>query len=170
MLISRVLKKLILTIFGKVLIAFTEEGLSEVLISLFLLKSICFLFHLSSPFLSSLGILCWSYSDFLRLISSLILNSSFLKYTFGGGLVAKSCLILWIPWTVPCRAPLCMGFPRQEYWSGLPFPPPGDLSNPGIKPVSSALAGGFFNTEPRGKPKKSHKCLINTPNSSHVQN
>ena len=45
-----------------------------------------------------------------------------------------------------------MGFPRQEYWSGLPFPSPGDLPNPGIKPASLALAGGFFTTEPPGKP------------------
>ena len=48
-----------------------------------------------------------------------------------------------------------MGFSRQEYWSGLPYPPPGDLSDPGIKPVSPvspALAGGFFTTEPPGKP------------------
>ena len=47
-----------------------------------------------------------------------------------------------------------MGFPRQEYSSGLPFPSPGDLPNPGIKltsPVSPALAGGFFTTEPPGK-------------------
>ena len=46
-----------------------------------------------------------------------------------------------------------MGFPWQEYWSGLPFPPLGDLPNPGIKPTSPALAGGFFTTEPPGKPK-----------------
>ena len=39
---------------------------------------------------------------------------------------------------VPCQAPLSMGFPRQEYWSELPFPPPGDLPNPGIKPESPA--------------------------------
>ena len=48
-----------------------------------------------------------------------------------------------------------MGFFRHEYWSGLPFPPPGDLPNPGIKPtspVSPALAGRFFTTEPWGKP------------------
>ena len=49
-------------------------------------------------------------------------------------------------WTVVRQAPLFTGFPRQEYWSGLPFPPPGDLPDPGIKPVSLALAGGFFNT------------------------
>ena len=56
------------------------------------------------------------------------------------------------PWTVACQAPLSMGFPRQEYWSGLPFPPPGDLPSPGIEPASAALAGRFFTTEPPGKP------------------
>ena len=45
-----------------------------------------------------------------------------------------------------------MGFSRQEYWNGLPFPSPGHLPNPGIKPESPALAGGFFTTEPPGKP------------------
>ena len=53
------------------------------------------------------------------------------------------------PWTSACQAPLSMGFSRQEYWSGFPFPPPGDLPDPGIKPtspVSLALAGGFFTT------------------------
>ena len=49
-------------------------------------------------------------------------------------------------WTVAHPAPLSMGFPRQEYRSGLPFPPPGDLPNPGIEPQSPALAGGFFTT------------------------
>ena len=55
-------------------------------------------------------------------------------------------------WTVACEVPLSRGFPRQEYWSELPFPPPGDLSDPGIEPTSPALAGRFFTTEPRGKP------------------
>ena len=55
------------------------------------------------------------------------------------------------PWTVARQAPLSLGFPRQEYWSGLPFPP-GDLPDSGIEPLSSALAGGFFITEPPGKP------------------
>ena len=52
------------------------------------------------------------------------------------------------------QAPLSVGFFRQEYWSGLPFPTPGDLPNPGMEPVSlatPALAGGFFATEPPGK-------------------
>ena len=54
----------------------------------------------------------------------------------GGGLVAKSPPTLAAPWTVTCLVPLSMGFPRQEYWSGLPFPSPGDLPRPGIEPVS----------------------------------
>ena len=49
------------------------------------------------------------------------------------------------------EAPLSMGFPRQEYWGGLPFPSPGDHLNPGIEPMSPALAGRFFITEPPGK-------------------
>ena len=52
-------------------------------------------------------------------------------------LIAKSCPTLATTWTVACQAPLSMGFPGQEYWSGLPFPP-GDLSNLGIEPVSPA--------------------------------
>ena len=48
------------------------------------------------------------------------------------------------PWTVALQAPLSMGFSKQEHWSGLPFPSPGDLSNPGIKSISPALAGRFF--------------------------
>ena len=55
------------------------------------------------------------------------------------------------PWTVACQAPLSMGFSRQEYWSGLSFPSPGDLPNPWIEPTSPALPGGFFNTEPSVK-------------------
>ena len=55
------------------------------------------------------------------------------------------------PWTVVHQAPLSMGFSRQEYRNGSPFPSPEDLSNPGIEPVSPALAGVFFNAEPPGK-------------------
>ena len=57
------------------------------------------------------------------------------------------------PRTVACQAPQSMGFPRQECWSGLPSSSPGDLPDPGIKRASPALAGGFFTTEPLGKPK-----------------
>ena len=55
------------------------------------------------------------------------------------------------PWTVACQAPMSMAFSRKEYWSGLPFPSPGDHPDPGIEPTSPALAGGFFTTELRGK-------------------
>ena len=61
-----------------------------------------------------------------------------------GGLVAKLCLTLVTPRTVAHQAPLSMGFPSQEYWSRLPFPSPGDLPDPGIEPMTPALAGGFF--------------------------
>ena len=64
-----------------------------------------------------------------------------------------SCIqIFAAPWTVAHQAPLFMGFPRQEYWIGLPFPPPRDLCNPEIEPKSPALASKFFTTEPPGKP------------------
>ena len=55
-------------------------------------------------------------------------------------------------WTVAHKAPLSMGFPRQEYWTGLLFPSPGALPEPGMEPMSPALAGGFFITAPPGKP------------------
>ena len=65
-------------------------------------------------------------------------------------LVAKSCPTLCDP--MDYRLSLSVGFPRQEYWSRLPFATPGDLLDPGIKPRSPALASGFFTTEPLGKP------------------
>ena len=62
----------------------------------------------------------------------------------------QSCLFC-DPWTVAHQAPLSMEFPRQEYWSELPFPSSGDLPNPGIKSMAPVLPGGFFITEPPGK-------------------
>ena len=66
-----------------------------------------------------------------------------------------SCVQLFATlWTVACQDPLSMEFSRQEYWNGLPFPPPGDLSDPGIKPVSLVsppLLGGIFTSESLGK-------------------
>ena len=63
------------------------------------------------------------------------------------------------PWTVPLQAPLSMEFARQEDWSGLPFPSPGYLSDPGIEPTSPALAGEFFTIEPPGKPPTPSRCI-----------
>ena len=73
-------------------------------------------------------------------------------------LVTKLCSTFSDPWqTAAFQAPLFMGFPRQEYWSGLPFPSPGDLLNLGIEAMSlasPALAREFFTTEPLQKPTK----------------
>ena len=62
-----------------------------------------------------------------------------IKHAGGSGLIAKSCLTLVTPWTVAHQAPLSMGFPRQEYWNGLPFQSPGDLPSSEIEPGSPAL-------------------------------
>ena len=72
----------------------------------------------------------------------------------GSGLVAKSCLTLATPMGVACQAPLFTGFPRQEHWSGLPFPSPGDRLNPGIEPESPwtpSLQVDSLPTELQGK-------------------
>ena len=64
-----------------------------------------------------------------------------------------SCVQLFVtPWTVACQAPLSMGFSRQEYWSGLTFPSPGDLPNPGNEPRSPTLQADTLSSEPPGKP------------------
>ena len=67
------------------------------------------------------------------------------------GLVAKSCPTLVTPWTIAFQVPLSMGFSRQEYWSGLPFPSPGNLPNPGNEPGSPALQTDSLLTELQGK-------------------
>ena len=77
---------------------------------------------------------------------------TFLRYRIrnGGGLVGlvtQSCPTLATPWTVTHQAPLSMGFSRQEYWSGLPFPSPGDFPDPGIEPGSPALQADSLLTE-----------------------
>ena len=72
------------------------------------------------------------------------------------------------PWTVAHQAPLSMGFSRQEDWSGLPFPPRGDLPDSGMEPVSpasSALPGRFFITESPGMPLRNHDTRIKVAES-----
>ena len=66
-------------------------------------------------------------------------------------LVARSCPTLATPWTVARQAPLSMGFSRPECWSGLPFPSPGDLPDPGMEPESLASQAGSFPPEPPGQ-------------------
>ena len=65
----------------------------------------------------------------------------------GSGFVSKLCPTLETPWTVARQAPLSVGFSRQEYWSGLPFPSPGKLPNSGIKPGSPAFQADSLPTE-----------------------
>ena len=69
-----------------------------------------------------------------------------------GGLVPKLCLTLATPWTVARQTPQSVGFSRWEYWSGLPFPSPGDLPDPRIEPRSLALQADSFQAELSGKP------------------
>ena len=111
---------------------------------------------------------------FGKCISVIVLNSnprllaycqhllSFLHFLFLYYNILCACSVVWLfgtPWTVACQAPLSTGFPRQEYWSGLPCLPPRELTDPGTEPPSPAspsLAGKFFTSEPLGKP------LLNT--------
>ena len=65
------------------------------------------------------------------------------------------------PWTTACQAPLSTQFPKQEYWSGLPFPPPRGFPHSGIKPTSLALSGRFFTTElSRKSPVPWGSCVV----------
>ena len=79
-------------------------------------------------------------------------------YTLCHIAVLSHIRLLATSWTVVCQASLSMGFSRKVYWSGLPFPSPGDLPNLGDRtqvPVSPALVGRFFTTPPSGKPSNS---------------
>ena len=88
--------------------------------------------------------------DFLS--TFLGIDSLTLSQHGGGGLVAKSCLILVTPWTVACQSPLSMGFSREEYWSGLPFLSSGDLPDPGIESWSPAWQADSLLIELREPP------------------
>ena len=74
-------------------------------------------------------------------------------------------------WTAACQVPLSLGFSRQEYWSGLPCWPPGDLPDPGIKPRSLVLqaAGRLFTAEPSGKPPSASLLLLLLSHFSRVR-
>ena len=84
----------------------------------------------------------WFYFSFL------------INIVIGPCLVTQSCLTLCNPWTIACQAPLSMGFPRQEYWTGLSFPSPGDLPDLGIETRFHALQAGSLPSE---LPDKSNK-------------
>ena len=97
----------------------------------------------------------------------------------GSSSVTKLCPTLVTPCTVACQAPLSVGFSRQEYWSGLPFPSPGDLPYPGIEPGSPTVQADALPSEPRpqfnswvGKIPWRRECLptpVFLPRESHGQ-
>ena len=89
-------------------------------------------------------VLMWLYSMTLFHNKILIINNCFVVAVIS---LPRGVQLFVTPWTVTHQVSLSMGFPRQESWSGLTFPSPGHIPNPGIKPVSPALAGGFFTTE-----------------------
>ena len=74
-------------------------------------------------------------------------GSIYVEKTKGDVIVTQSCVKLCDPWTVAHQAPLSLGFPRWEYWSGLSVPSPGDLPDPGVEPASPSLAGGPLTAE-----------------------
>ena len=78
-------------------------------------------------------------------------------YGGGGAFVTKLCLTLETPWARAHQAPLCMGFSRQEYWSGLSFPSPGNLPDPGIEPGTPALQAVSLPIKLPGKPIYIHQ-------------
>ena len=77
----------------------------------------------------------------------------------GGGLVTRLCPTLVTPCMVDCQVPLSVGFSRQEYWSGFPFPSLGDLPDPEIEPGSPLLQADTLPTELRGKPTEMSLCI-----------
>ena len=77
----------------------------------------------------------------------------------GSGLVTRLCPTLVTPCMVDCQVPLSVGFSRQEYWSGFPFPSLGDLPDPEIEPGSPLLQADTLPTELRGKPTEMSLCI-----------
>ena len=91
-----------------------------------------------------------------------ILELSILKSPYK--VESLNCVRLFeTPWTVAYRAPPSMGFSRQDYWSGLPFPSPGDLPNPGIEPGSPSLQADALPSEPPGNPTLYPWCHLERP-------
>ena len=97
--------------------------------------------------------ICINYNSYFENMKNYILPSFQTEILLNSSLHACSVLSdSATPWTVTQQAPLSMGFPRQEYWSGFPLPPQGNHPNPGTEP----LAGRFFTIVPPGKPMKYH--------------
>ena len=90
-------------------------------------------------------------SSFIHITTNGLISFFFMKRK--KEVKSLSCVWLFVtPWTVAYQAPPSMEFSRQEYWSGLPFPSPGDPPNPGVEPMSPALQADALPSEPPGKP------------------
>ena len=103
-----------------------------------------------------------SFNENTKQINIVLKNTSSVLYflvVVVGGLLAKLCWTLAPPWTVAHQAPLSMEFSRQEYWSGLPFSSPGDLSDPGIEPSSPVLQADSLPEELPGIQRTLQKIL-----------
>ena len=142
----------------------------QIYICIITLSSIALLFSFNLPPIPnvSFALSCkwysrWCLKPFLRVVVFQCISHVYWRYLlllFNHYVISDSFAT---PWILACQAPLSMGFSRQEYWSGLPFPPPGDLPNPGIKPMSPALVGRFFTTElPPRKPILEVHMLLNS--------
>ena len=107
----------------------------------------------SRTWLSDWTELNWTESLPKPMISTNVMTSIEVK------LISRVWLFV-TPWTLSYQAPLSMGFLRQEYWSGLLFPSPGDLPNPGIEPWSPALQADALPSEPQGKPMTSMASAV----------
>ena len=83
-----------------------------------------------------------------------------------GFVFSSACVLNCVPWTVDCHTPLSMELSRKEHWSKLPFSTPGNLPNPGIKPMSPVLVGRFLTTEPPGKPVLKAFSTAQNPSTS----
>ena len=135
------------TVIGMLLTSLWPKKLSETIFFYTLSASSVSLFSLAANYFSSdeLCSSCCFYLPELRGLTKVVYVS------------ALCCVLshVWLsvtPWTVAHQAPLSMGFSRQEYWSGVPYPTPGDLPDPGINTASLALASEFFTAVPPGKP------------------
>ena len=114
----------------------------------------------------------------MHLNSLLVSASNFASLHSDGLVVSKlpivyTCVLshVWLfvnPWTIACPAPLSMGFSRHKYWSEVPFPPPGDFSNPGIEPTSPCLLHGQADSLPLAPPREPKPHLLPNTHAAHV--
>ena len=133
-----------------------------------MLEKVCFVkcvWQLSQETCQDTKLASWDLSE-VKLMESM----NYYKYIFfrncsvdiirtHGWCMLSRVWLFATPWTVAHQAPLSMGFLSQEYWRGLPFPPPGDLLGPGIEPASPALPSWFFTAEPAGKTRTNGTML-----------